>query len=343
MESAAIEFRLLGPLEVTKDGALTPVGGTRQRALLTLLLLHRNEVLARERLVDALWGDEPPATAVNALQVAVHELRKVVGRDRLLSRHGGYELAVGPGELDLDRFEQALRTGGDLANGLALWRGAADDSTYPEGVRRELAGLDELRLSALERRIEADLARGAHAVVVMELEALVAEHPYRERLREQLMLALYRSGRQADALAAFAEARRRLIDDLGVEPGADLRELEGAILRQDPALAAPARTFALAGKGLPTPPTPFVGRMLELAAVSGLIRLPDVRLLTVTGPGGTGKTRLAVAVAGEIGSDYEDGAHFVDLAPLAEGDLVPTAIAGAIGLGERPGETISRR
>ena len=343
MESAAIEFKLLGPLEVSQDGELTPVTGARQRALLALLLLHRNQTLARERLIDALWGEEPPATAANALQVAVHELRKLLGHDRLLARHGGYELVVRPGELDLDRFESALREdadAGELRRALALWRGPAGDGRYPDGIRRELAGLDELRLVTLERRIEADLARGAHEELVLELEALVADHPYRERLRAQLMLALYRSGRQADALEAFAEARRRLVDELGLEPGADLRELEGAILRQDPAIAAPSRPPALEGTGMPKPPTGFVGRRLELAAVTGLLRLPDVRLLTVTGPGGTGKTRLAIAVADEVASDYEDGAHFVDLAPLADSDLVSKAIAGAIGLGEAPGEEI---
>ena len=338
-----MEFKLLGPLEVTRDGARTPVTGTRQRALLAFLLLHRNRVLPRERLIDALWGDEPPATAANALQVAVHELRKLVGRDRLVGHPGGYELVVRAGELDLDQFEGALRAegdAGDLGRALALWRGPAAEEAYPDGVRRELARLDELRMSALERRIEADLAHGAHRDLVPELEALVAEHPYRERLRAQLMLALYRSGRQAEALEAFVAARRTLVDELGIEPGAELRELEGAMLRQDAALAAPARRPALGGAGLPTPPTAFVGRRLELAAVTGLLSQPHVRLLTVTGPGGTGKTRLAVAVAAELAPDYEDGAHFVDLAPLAEADLVPTAIAGALELGEVPGQTI---
>jgi DNA-binding SARP family transcriptional activator len=187
------EFNVLGPLEVRRNGEALALGGVRQRSLLTMLLLHRNEVIPRERLIDALWGESPPATAVNALQVAVHGLRKLLGHDRLGSHYGGYELVVEPGELDLDEFERAadharsgVATATELRRALSLWRGVAATDSYPDGVRSELARLDELRVFLLEERFEADLVVGRHAALVEELEALLAEHPYRERLRGQL-------------------------------------------------------------------------------------------------------------------------------------------------------------
>lgn len=342
-----LELKVLGPLEVRRNGEALALGGARQRSLLALLLLHRNEVVPRERLIDAVWGESPPATAVNALQVAVHGLRKLLGPDRVRSHHGGYELVVEPGELDLDELEgvadrarSGTATAMELRHALSLWRGAVATDAYPDGVRSELARIDEQRVFLLEERIEADLAGGRDAVLVDELEALLVEHPYRERLRGQLMVSLYRAGRQADALDAYARARRTFVDDLGIEPGPELRELEARVLRQDPDLDPPAPAPALNGVGLPVPPTTLVGRRLELGAVAGLLRLPEVRLLTLTGVGGSGKTRVALAVAEEIAGEYADGAHFVDLAPLAQPELVVPAVARAVGVVETGGREL---
>ena len=336
-----LEFRILGPLEVRREGETLALGGARQRSLLAFLLLHRNEVVSRERLIDALWGEGPPATASNALQVAVHALRKLLGHERLRSHGGGYELLVEPEELDLGRFERTVdraragvATATELRRALSLWRGEAATGDYPIGVRSELERLDELRLFALEERIEADLTAGRHGALAEELDALVLEHPYRERLRGQLMVALYRAGRQADALEAYAGARRTLVDDLGIEPGRELRELEARVLRQDPDLDRPPSAGVLKGAGLPAPPTRLVGRRVELAAVEALLRRLDVRLVTLTGIGGSGKTRVALAVAEELAAEHGDGVHFVDLAPIAQPELVVDAVARALGVPE---------
>ena len=341
-----IEFRILGPLEVLRGGRALRLGGPRQRGLLALLLLHANEPVSRERLIDGLWGERPPETAVNALQVAVHGLRKLLGRERIVSRGAAYLLRVEPEELDARRFEtlvkKATRQGPAAAAetlrlALALWHGRplADLRETPF-VRTGAAQLEEDRLAALEARIEADLALGRHADLVGELESLIAEHPFRERLRAQLMLALYSSGRQAEALECYQRAREVLVEELGIEPSRSLQELERAILRQDESLAPVA---VKRRKGVvPAPPTPLIGRELELAAVTALLRSGHVRLLTLTGAGGTGKTRLALAAAGEVGSEFEDGAFFVDLAPLADAALVGSTVAHALGVteGEQP-------
>jgi len=332
------EFRLLGPLEVASDGAVLPVGGPRQRALLGFLLLHPNENVKRDRLIDALWGDEPPERAQNALQVAVHGLRKLLGPERIETVGDAYRVRVEPGELDLARFRELLERSPGAA--LALWRGPALSGIYAPFATAEAARLEELRLAAIEGRIEAELASGEHELLVPELEALIAEHPFRERLRGQLMLALYRTGRQAEALDAYQEARRVLVNELGIEPMRELQELERAILRQDPDIDPPSPAPALKGVGLPAPPSPLVGRRLELAAVEAILRTPDVRLLTLTGIGGTGKTRVALAVAEELSGEYADGAHFVDLAPLAVPELVPAAIARALGVSEASGQRL---
>jgi DNA-binding SARP family transcriptional activator/DNA-binding beta-propeller fold protein YncE len=250
-----LRFKILGPLEVHEDGRVVPVRAGKLAALLTVLLLRRNEVVPADRLIEELWSGDAPATAPKTLQLYVSQLRKLLPAETLATRAAGYVLNVGPDEVDADEFEELLARGREaleageperaavtLRRALALWRGAPlADFTYDEFARGEIERLEELRLEALEERIDADLARGRHANVVGELEALVREHPLRERLCAQLMLALYRCGRQADALAVFRDARRRLQDQLGIDPGPELRKLEGAILRQDEGLGSPAR------------------------------------------------------------------------------------------------------
>lgn len=253
-----MEFRILGPLEVADDaGRTVPLGGARQRALLAALLLHANEVVPLDRLIDELWGESPPTSGSKALQVAVSQLRKTLGDGLLQTRPAGYLLRLEPDQLDLTRFETlrerahaALDSGhpaeaaSALREALGLWRGPAlADVAYELFARAEAERLEELRLGALEERIEADLALGRDAELVAELDALVAKHPLRERLREHLMLALYRSGRQAEALEVYRETRRMLAEELGIDPDERLQHLERAILRHDPDLqgVAPSR------------------------------------------------------------------------------------------------------
>jgi DNA-binding SARP family transcriptional activator len=231
-----MEFGILGPLEVVEDGRPLELGGAKHRALLAVLLLHANEVVSTDRLIDALWEDQSPEGGRKTLQVYVSQLRKALGKDRLLTQAPGYRLRVEPDELDLARFER-LAASGRVHEALALWRGPPlSEFAYQRFAQTEIDRLEELRLVCLEGRIEADFAGGRHTALVGELEGLVAEYPLRERLRAQLMLALYRSGRQAEALEAYQDARRALTDELGIEPGRSLRELHQAILRQDAAL-----------------------------------------------------------------------------------------------------------
>ena len=259
-----MQFGILGPLEVSDEGRRVEIGGHKQRALLASLLLHANEVVSLDRLIDELWGETPPPTAAKTLQAQVSRLRRSLNGDEdaaahmlgpLETRGHGYLLKVEPGQVDADRFqgmlEEARRARAEgkpeeaaeeLRRALALWRGPAlADFAYESFAQAEIARLDELQLTALEERIEADLALGRHAELVGELEALVARHPLRERLRGQLMLALYRSDRQAEALHAYQEFRLALAEELGLEPSQGLQRLERQILEQDPELAAPTR------------------------------------------------------------------------------------------------------
>jgi DNA-binding SARP family transcriptional activator len=245
-----MEFRILGPLEVWDEGDEVSLGGPKPRALLAGLLLYPNEVVPTDRLIEELWGDDSPEDAAAALRVNVSRLRKALAQDLLTTRSPGYVLRVEPDQLDLHRFERLVDEGrsllarglaadasGRLYEALALWRGPAlADFTYESFAQPAIARLEEIRLAALEIRIDADLALGRHDELVGEIEALVAEHPLRERLRTQLMTALYRSGRQAEALDVYQDARRALVDGLGIAPSPALQDLERAILRQDPAL-----------------------------------------------------------------------------------------------------------
>ena len=247
-----VEFLLLGSLEAVENGNTIPLGGRQQRALLAALLLRPNEAVPADQLIDALWGERPPPTASTIVQLYISRLRKLLGRDRLLTRPSGYELHIDPSQIDAGRFEallgaaagtdDAAQTARLLRQALALWRGPAlVDFAYDEFAAAESGRFEELRLAALEDRIDADLVLGRDAELVGEIEALLVEQPLRERLRGQLMLALYRSGRQADALEAFREGRRVLVEELGLEPSAALRELERRILDQDPTLEAASR------------------------------------------------------------------------------------------------------
>lgn len=247
-----MRFWLLGPLEAWNDGEIVPLGGAKQRALLVILLLHANEVVSRDRLIEALWRDRPTGDAAHSLDHQISRLRKALDPPELLgTRPGGYLLAVEPGDIDVHRFEDDLDRGrhanaagkpdealAALNRGLALWRGDALADVADEPFARvEADRLEELRLTALEERLDAGLSLGHHHRLVAELESLAARHPLRERLRAQLMLALYRSGRQAEALRVYSDTRRALVDTLGLEPGAELQQLEQAILRQDASLA----------------------------------------------------------------------------------------------------------
>jgi predicted ATPase/DNA-binding SARP family transcriptional activator len=343
----SVELRILGPVEALVDGQPVALGAPKQRALLAALLLAAGEVVSRERLIDELWGEQPPRSAVPSLQVYVHGLRQALGA-ALVETHGtGYSLAVAAEQVDLQRFarlvsaaRRALADGRpghateDVSAALRLWRGSPFADLAGEPIHeREAPRLESLRLDAVELRNDAELALGRHEELLGELEQLVAAEPYREHLRAQHVVALYRSGRQKEALEAHRATREALVEELGVDPGPELRELEVQILRHDPALAAPEPPEP-AKLELPTPPTPLVGRRLEVAAVAALLRREDVRLVTLTGPGGTGKTRLGLAVAEEVGREVREGAVFVDLAAVRDETLLGPSLAHALGIAE---------
>lgn len=325
-----VELLILGPLAARVDGRPVELGPPRQRLLLSALLLAAPSALRREQLIDEVWGATPPASAAHAIEVYVSRLRAALGARAITGGPDGSYATAAP--VDAERFEELAGTEPDearLAEALGLWRGSVlADLSYEGSLRTEISRLEELRLAVRERLAERRLQRGDHAGALADLQQLVSTEPLRERARGLLMLALYRAGRQADALEVFHSGRRQLVDELGIEPSPQLRELQDAILRHDPALADQPRSRR---RNLPAPPTPLVGREREIEELATLLRGP-ARLVTLTGPGGTGKTRLALGVAEALLDDFADGAHFVDLAPQHEPAAVPPAIARTLGL-----------
>jgi DNA-binding SARP family transcriptional activator len=279
MSPVTLEFRILGPLEVLGEHGPVVLGGTRHRALLAILLLEAGRVVSTDRLVDLLWGEAAPRTATTSLQNSISKLRRELGPEILETRAPGYVLRVDPSRVDANRFEQLLRDARRadpeerralLEHALGLWRGPAlAEFAFEQFAQAEIRRLEELRLVALEERIEADLELGHHGDVVGELESLVREHPLRETSRRQLMLALYRSGRQAEALDAYTDARARFVEELGIEPGPELKKLQAEILRHEAGLAAPGTGAVAADEESEIVKALLAGRVVPVLGLDG--------------------------------------------------------------------------
>ncbi len=358
-------YAILGPVKLCDGDRLAAAGGPRQVALLAFLLIHANRAVSADRLLDALWSEQQSRGSLKSLQMAIARLRRTLaaegtpGESPLLTVAGGYSLTVHPGELDADAFEARMREGraaldaGDperaseqLREALGLWRGPAlADVAYQEFAQAEIRRLEELRLGALEVRNDAELQRGRHATLVGELRALAVAHTTRERLVEQLMLALYRCGRQSEALDVYQRTRTHLAAELGLEPGATLRALQAQILAQSPELdLRPPRTqpssepFARPAGYLPVPATELLARVADLDALEALIGKVGSRVVTLIGPGGVGKTRLAIEAARRLDANFTDGARFVSLVSVGEPRELPAALARALAAPVREGE-----
>jgi len=343
-----VRFGLLGGLEVRDaDGHAITIPTGKQQALLALLAIHVGRVIPTEQVVDALWGDDPPPRVRNGLQALASKLRSALrAPDLVVMRGGGYVLDVPADAVDIGRYEHLLAQAREAADGAperavalfteadALWRGdALADFAYEDFCQPTIVRLNELRLAAIEERIELQIALGNVRDGIIELEALVAAHPLRERLRGQLMVALYRAGRQADALRVFQEGRHILAEELGLDPGPELRRLEAAILAHDTSLDAEvARDDQVARPKrratIPEPLNTLMGRDDELRELTGVVA--DQRLVSLVGPGGVGKTRLAVEVARRRATELAGGGYLIELAPVGSGAAVRAAIASAL-------------
>ena len=376
-----VAFEVLGPVRALVEGVEVGVAGQRCKALLALLVLHRNEVLPADRIAEAIWDGRPPGGALTTVQSHVSHLRRALGTAAtvVVTHRPGYVLNVPPAAVDACCFEELAaraRTAagaGDHLSALAdydaaltLWRGdPLADLVGLEFAEREASRLEEVRVSVIEARVDSIFALGRHDSVVAPLEALVKAHPLRERLIGQLMLALYRGGRQADALRVFEQARCRLRDELGLDPGVALQELEGAILRHhsdlepsclagpgfapinsNEAMSTPAFSawtdpaFSgtdLTGGNLPQPAAAWFGPEAFLHRLAS--ELPARRLLTVTGTGGIGKSRLALEVASRASHAFADGAWIVELGPITEPGAVVMEVASTFCLQPQPGLT----
>ena len=349
-----IRASILGPLAITVDGRDVTPTAAKQRALLICLVLDAGRAVSSDRLVEAVWGTDAPASARNLLTVYVSQLRQAVGADAIETRAGGYAAVIDPDGLDAHRFERLLAEGtgaraarnpglalSRLKRALELWRGPAladvADAVFAEPEARRL---EELRLGALEERLAAELDLGHHETVASDARTLVLSEPYRERPRQLLMLALYRADRQAEALEVYREFRGLLRDELGLEPTAALRDLESAVLRRDVEL--PVASIRDVRFDVPSPVTSLIGRRQEIAELGDLLQRPGTRLVSVTGAGGTGKSRLAVAIAEKTRERFANGVAFVELAPLDDPALVVGAIARQLGVAERGDEDLLR-
>jgi predicted ATPase/DNA-binding SARP family transcriptional activator/tetratricopeptide (TPR) repeat protein len=343
-----MELRVLGPIEALGDAGPVRLVAPMQRRLLAALVIGAGETCSGDALIDALWGASPPASAPKLLQVYVSQLRKVLPAPaRIRTRGGGYALEFDDRSIDADRFERLLDEGrealGDgnpalamslLTKALDLWRGAAyADVAYEAFAYVEAERLEELRRVAIEERNDAGLALGRHKELLAELTSSARAHPLRERLQGQAMVALYRCGRQSDALEVYADVRTRLRDELGLEPGPELRELQRRILQHDPSLFVPPRGDEPL-RLLPAAPNALLGRDRELGELRELLLRDDVRLVVLSGAGGAGKTRLALEAARRTASSFANGVAFVSLAPLRDPALVVGEISRALGVRE---------
>lgn len=363
-----MQFSILGPLDVRSTAGPIQLGGTVRKRLLAILVLGRNRTIPADRLIELLWGDEAPATAANTLQVHVAALRRLLdgrgdpaGLERIGTEGSGYRLVARPGEVDADVFEERLadarrwcgieraRALAEIGASLALWRGEVlADVALPAELLPDVTRLEGLRATALDLSMRLRIGAGDARDAIPDLEALVASDPANESWIGLLMIALYRSSRQADALAVYRTARRRLVEELGLDPSPDLRRLELAILRQDPELANDPSLEVVPAAGasgessatvdrVPANLTTFIGRAADVREISRLVS-DGARLVTIVGIGGSGKSRLALQVAQLLKPAFSGGSRWVELAPLASGDHVPEAFAAAIGVREDVGQ-----
>lgn len=346
-------FGILGSLEILVEGSTVTVSAGKQRVVLAALLLSANRVVSVERLVDAVWEETPPANARNALQTYVMRLRRLLGGSAdgpVFTASAGYGIEVAEDELDLDRFTNLVRQGraaladGDttdaldlLSRGLDLWRGQPLSDVPSEMLRRQVVpALTEQWLTAVESRIEAHLILGRHTEVLAELQELTAQYSLRERLWAQQMRALYLSGRQAEALECYRTISGLLVEELGVDPGQELRDVHQQVLRANPAPAPPLRVSTIRENvsekvsSIPGEVTSFVGRQVELAACRKALQAE--RLVTLTGVGGVGKTRLALRLAAAVEESHPGWVCLVDLAPLTDSEHVGRLVAEAAGI-----------
>jgi predicted ATPase/DNA-binding SARP family transcriptional activator len=355
-----MDYGILGEVRVLRAGAPIRLGGLMAQRLLAALLLDAPGAVGRDTLVERLWGDAPPATATTALQVHVSRLRKALEPDlrggacsAIRTAGDGYALEIDRARIDAERFESLVHDAvelaglepehalGDVESARALWRGRPWGALADEvWLRSDVARIEELQRRADELWGDVQLALGRHELIVDSLARAVEAEPLREHRWEQLMVALYRCGRQADALRAFQNARRTLTEDLGIEPSPGLRALEQALLVQDPSLEAPPRSPPERPRhNLPAALTSLVGREDDLRATRKLMEAS--RLATLTGVGGVGKTRLAVQCAADLVPRIADGAWLVELAPISDPALVPGRVAAALGLRERGGQSVT--